>query len=100
VPSPSTLFREEALEYDVRGSRTQGHVLHLSPRWMHWTYWLVVAVCVAGSIYVVCASLHEYATGIALVRDEGRTQVTAISSGTITSIAVQPTRFCRTFHLG
>jgi multidrug efflux pump subunit AcrA (membrane-fusion protein) len=90
VPSPSTLFREEALEYYIHGRRAQGHVLHLSPRWMTWTYWLVVAVCVAGSIYVGCASLHEYATGLALIRDEGRTQVTAISGGTITSIAVQP----------
>jgi multidrug efflux pump subunit AcrA (membrane-fusion protein) len=90
VPSPSALFREEALEYYVRGSRTQGQVLHLSPRWMHWTYWLVVAVCVAGALYVVCANLHDYAIGIALIRDEGRTQVTAISGGTITSITVQP----------
>jgi membrane fusion protein (multidrug efflux system) len=90
VPSPSTLFREEALEHYVRGSRVQGHVLHLSPHWMTWTYWLVIAVCAAGSMYVVCASLHEYATGIAIIRDEGRTQVTAISGGTITSITIQP----------
>ena len=75
MPSSSTLFREEALESYVRSSRLHGHVLDLSPRWMIWTYWLVVAVCVAGSIYGVCASLHEYATGVAILRDEARTQV-------------------------
>jgi len=90
VETPSTLFRDEALTYHLRGSRAQGDVLHLSPRWTHWTYWFLVLVSVAGSLYGVFGSIHEYATGIAIIRDEGRTMVTAITGGTITAIAVQP----------
>ncbi len=90
VESPSTLFRDEAVAYYLRGSRTQGDVLYLSPRWTHWTYWFLVLVSVAGALYGVFGSIHEYAMGIAVIRDEGRTMVTAIAGGTITAIAVQP----------
>ena len=43
----------------LRGSRTQGDVLHLSPRWTHWTYWFLVLVSVAGlSIASSAASMN------------------------------------------
>lgn len=90
MESHSTLFRDEALAYHLRSSRTQGDVLRLSPRWTHWTYWFLVLVSVAGALYGVFGSIHEYATGIAVIRDEGRTMVTAMAGGTITAIAVQP----------
>ena len=90
MESQSTLFRDEALAYHLRGNRTQGDVLHLSPRWTRWTYWFLVLVSVAGALYTVFGRIHEYATGIAVIRDEGRTTVTAITGGTITAIAVQP----------
>jgi membrane fusion protein, multidrug efflux system len=90
VESQSTLFRDEALAYYLRSSRAQGDVLHLSPRWAQWTYWFLVLVSVAGALYTVFGRIHAYATGIAVIRDEGRTMVTAITSGTITAIAVQP----------
>jgi membrane fusion protein (multidrug efflux system) len=70
-----------------------GDVLHLSPYWTHWTYWFLVIVSMAGLTYGICSSLHEYAMGIAVIRDEGRTIVTAITSGTIVSIAVQPGQY-------
>ena len=90
MESSSTLFRDEAVAYYLRSSRTQGDVLHLSPRWTRWTYWFLVLVGVAGALYGVFGRIHEYATGIAVIRDEGRTMVTAITGGTITAIAVQP----------
>src|SRR5215813_1046347 len=93
VHSPSTIFREEAVAYHVRGNRTQGDLLRIAPRWTYWTYWLLVAVFVASSTYIVCGRLNEYATGVAVIRDEGRTLVTASTGGTITSIAVQPGQY-------
>src|SRR5215475_2960461 len=72
VLSSPTIFREEALEYHLRGNRTQGDLLRIAPRWTHWTYWLLVAVFVAGSTYVVFGRLNEYAMGVAIIRDEGR----------------------------
>src|SRR5690349_22788361 len=65
VQSPSTIFREEALEYHVRGNRTQGDLLRIAPRWIDWTYWLLVAVCVASSTDMVFGRINEYATGVA-----------------------------------
>jgi multidrug efflux pump subunit AcrA (membrane-fusion protein) len=90
VHSPSAVFREEAMESHLRGNRTQGDLLRLSPRWTTWTYWLLVAVFLASSIYMVFGRINEYATGVAVIRDEGRTMVTARSGGIVTAIAVQP----------
>src|SRR5215475_5287839 len=72
MESPYTLFRDEAVAYHQRGNRMQGDVLHLSPRWTHWTYWFLVLVSMAGALYSVFGSIHEYATGLAVIRDEGR----------------------------
>jgi multidrug efflux pump subunit AcrA (membrane-fusion protein) len=87
--SQSTIFREEALEYHCLGGRAQGDLLRISSRWTNWAYWLLVAVLVAGSVYVVFGRINEYAIGTAIVRDEGRTIVTALTGGSITEIAVQ-----------
>src|SRR5262245_48669443 len=83
VLSSPTVSREEASACHVRGTRTQADLLRLSPRWTRWTYWLLVAVFVAGSTYVVFGRLNEYATGVAVIRDEGRTMLTASTGGTI-----------------
>jgi len=90
VLSPSTIFREEAIAERLRGSPPEGDLLRISPRWTNWTYWLLVTVFVAGSGYLVFGGINDYATGAALIRDEGRTSVTAITGGTISQIAVQP----------
>jgi len=87
------IFREEALEYHVRRHRTQGDLLRIAPAWTRWTYWFLVAVLVAATTYLVFGRLNEYATGIVVIRDEGRTIVTASTGGTITSIAVQPGQY-------
>ena len=99
--SPSTIFREEAVAYHVRGNRTQGDLLRISPRWTNWIYWLLVAVCVVSSIYMVFGRLNDYATGVAVIRDEGRTMVTASTGGTITAIAVhrRTTKPCRSLEI-
>ena len=75
------------------GNRTQGDLLRIAPHWTHWTYWLLVAVFVAGSTYVIFGRINEYATGVAVIRDEGRTIVTASTGGTITDIAIQPGQY-------
>lgn len=90
MQSQPTIFREEALEHHLRGSRAHGDLLRVSPRWTNWTYWLLVAVFLAGSVYLVFGRLNEYASGVAVIRDEGRTNVTALTGGMIAYIAVQP----------
>jgi membrane fusion protein (multidrug efflux system) len=89
VLNASTVFRQEALEEHFRGSRNRGDLLRISPRWTDWTYWFLVAVFVAGSIYLVFGRINEYATGTAVIRDDWRTPVTALTGGTIAEITVQ-----------
>lgn len=86
----STIFREAAVEHHLRGGRAHGDLLRISPRWTNQAYWLLVAAFAAGAVYLVCGRISEYATGTAIIRDEGRTSVTALVGGTITDIRVQP----------
>jgi membrane fusion protein (multidrug efflux system) len=90
LPSQSTIFREEALEFHLRGSRARGDLLHISPRWTAWTYWLLVAVFFAGLAYVIFGSINKYATGTAIIKDEGHTIITAVAGGAVADITVKP----------
>lgn len=85
-----SIFREEAMEHHLQGNRAQGDLLRISPQWTNWTYRLLVGVFAAGFIYSLFGRFDQYATGIAVIRDEGRTIVTSITGGTITGIAVEP----------
>src|SRR6185369_2324079 len=84
------IFREEALNYYISGNEGQGDLLRISPKWIAWSYWLLLAVLVSGLLYTVLGTLNEYAIGPAVVRVEGKIDLTAISSGTVVSIEVQP----------
>jgi membrane fusion protein (multidrug efflux system) len=85
----TAIFREEALEYRARGSRTPGDLLRISPGWTNPTHWLLVGLFVAGLIYAGFEQANEYATGTAIIRDEARSIVTATVGGTVGSIAVK-----------
>ncbi len=84
------IFRQEAVEHHMRGFAGQGDVLRVSPRWAPWSYRLLLTVFLAALVYVVVGSIHEWSTGVAVVRVEGRTEVTATVAGTVTSVAVEP----------
>ncbi|MFH1131433.1 MAG: PilZ domain-containing protein, partial [Pseudomonadota bacterium] len=84
------VFRKEALDHYTRGERFEGEVLRVSPGWTRWTYWLIVLLVLAGLFYAVLGHINEYARGPAIVRVEGRTLVTAVSSGTVDSVEVNP----------
>jgi biotin carboxyl carrier protein len=85
----SGIFRKEALVAldDHAGS---GELLHLSPSWTRWAYALLVLVIAGAVSFCLFASVGEYATGPAVVRVEGRTDLTAISAGTVAAVEVQP----------
>jgi multidrug efflux pump subunit AcrA (membrane-fusion protein) len=84
------IFRGQALESHSRGYNTEhGNLLQISPAWTTWTYWLLIGLFVAASLYLVIARIDEYAKGIGVIRDDGRTVLTAAASGAIRRIAVQ-----------
>jgi membrane fusion protein (multidrug efflux system) len=83
------LFREEAVQHH-NAYRAQGDLLRISPRWATWAYWLLVAVMATGAVYAVIGTVYEYASGPAVVRMEGRTNLTAKSAGTVAAVLARP----------
>ena len=83
------LFRKEAIAH-YAGTRTEGEILRLTPRWTAWTFGLLVAVFVAAVLYAILGTMDEYATGIALVRVDGRAELTARQAGIVAGVEVEP----------
>jgi hypothetical protein len=61
------LFRAEALEHRARGRDGSGGVLRLGARWLRWSYWLTLALVVAGVGLAASIRTRESTTGPAVV---------------------------------
>ena len=86
----SGLFRTQALQALEEAESASGELLHIAPRWTRWAYW-VLGAAVAGSLsFAAFAFIGEYAGGPAVVRVEGRTDLTANASGIVEAVPVQP----------
>lgn len=85
----SSVFRGEALEASA-ARRTRGDVVRVSPNWVTYSYWLILGSVSAALLYLSLGTVRDYSTGPALVRAEGRTDVTAPIGGTIAEIAASP----------
>jgi membrane fusion protein (multidrug efflux system) len=83
------LFRQEALEFHRQGG-ARGDVLHLTPRAFFWTHWLLVFAMVAIVAYAFVGQIDEYATGPALVRVDGVSEVTAPRPAVVARVEVDP----------
>src|SRR5262249_37984843 len=70
--------------------QSEGDLLRISPSWTRWAYWLLVLVLVAGLLYAVLGTIDEYASGPAVVRVEGRTDITATTAGVVEAVLAQP----------
>lgn len=84
------IFRREALAASKSEQQGEGDPLRVSPGWIRWTYWLVLAVVAAGLLYGMLGTVREYASGPAVIQMAGRTEMRANAAGTITSIEVKP----------
>jgi multidrug efflux pump subunit AcrA (membrane-fusion protein) len=84
-----SLFRPEAVAELERGSK-QGRPLRLIPNWTNAAYWFLVSVSVAALVYVTVAPVAEYAEGPAMVRVEGRLDLTTATGGVVMAVEVQP----------
>src|SRR3954453_282829 len=84
-----SLFLQEAVDHHADGQR-QGRLLRLSPKWTRWSFWLLIVVISTGIAYSALASLNEYASGPAVVRVDGRIDLTAKFAGTVAAVSAQP----------
>jgi len=87
--SDKDIFRKEAIEHHAAPPR-EGDPLRLTPSWTRWTYWLLAGACVTALAYGIAGEVSEYATGPAVVRIEGKTDVTAQAAGVVAAVHVQP----------
>lgn len=83
-----SLFRDEAVGHHAGNVAQHGDVLRLSPRWIHWTYWLLLTLLVSGLLFSMLFSLREWASGPAMVRIEGNRDITATTAGVVTALTV------------
>jgi multidrug resistance efflux pump len=83
------IFREEALAHHTRGG-LRGDVLQLTPRSFFWVHWLLIVLASAIIVFAFIGQLDEYATGPAVVRIEGRDEITAPISAVIERVLVNP----------
>jgi len=85
-----SLFRDEAVNRHAARVSEHGDVLRLSPRWIHWTYGLLLVLLASGVLFSLLFDLREWAGGPAVVQIEGNRDLTANAAGVVTSLAVMP----------
>ncbi|HWE31793.1 MAG TPA: HlyD family efflux transporter periplasmic adaptor subunit [Polyangia bacterium] len=86
---PVVIFRREATEHHA-ASLTSDQLLRLGPGWTRWTFWLMALAAVAGLAFASVVRVKEYASGPAIVRVEGRLELTAPFAATVANVLVQP----------
>jgi len=83
-------YRQEAVEYHLSEKGGKGDVLQLTPVWIRWTYRLIILFSLVGIAFLCVGQVHEYAAGPAVIRAQGRSDITAHISATVTEVTVQP----------
>ncbi|HUH04789.1 MAG TPA: HlyD family efflux transporter periplasmic adaptor subunit [Kofleriaceae bacterium] len=83
------LFRREAVER-YAGAGRYGDVVRVSPNWVSWSYWVIVALIVAAVGYAAIGTVDEYSAGPAVIRVAGRAEITANIDATLASVHVEP----------
>jgi membrane fusion protein (multidrug efflux system) len=83
------LYRKEALDAHL-GREGDGQVLRLVPDWAGWTFGLLACASLFALCYALVGTIDEYASGVAVVRVQGRRELTARSAGTVATVEAQP----------
>jgi len=86
----TSIFRKEALEDHETKYGWEGDLLRVSPTWMTWVFRLLVACVASALLYSILGSVNEYASGPAVIRNSGQTQLTARLPGVVSAVDVVP----------
>lgn len=84
----SSLYRQEALDYQNRGSAKDGEALIALPIWLRRSNWVILAAIVVGLCYSILAKVHEYAAGPVLIRARNKITLTSETGGLVRSVEV------------
>ena len=83
------LFRAAALDERARWG-DEGDILRTDKRPVRWAYRILAGTAIFTVLFICLFDVHEYATGAAVVRVDGRRAVTATHPGTVEMVLVQP----------
>ncbi len=83
------LFRAEAVQAHTQ-SRHRSDVVRVSPGWVRWTYWLMIALLIVSGAYLLIGEVDQHSSGHAIVRLHDRSDVVAPLHGALVGVAVQP----------
>jgi membrane fusion protein (multidrug efflux system) len=83
------LFRREAVER-YAGAGRYGDVVRVSPTWVSWSYWVIVALIACAVGYAAIGTVDEYSAGPAVIRVAGRTEITSNIDATLASVHAEP----------
>lgn len=85
--SADPMFREEAVQ--AQALPRWGDVVRVSPAWVSWAYWVLVAAILASLGYVSVGTVSTYSAGPAIIRSTSRGEVVARSPGIVTEVLVE-----------
>ena len=89
VEMAAGMYRVEALEALMR-HRGHGELARIESPWVSWSYRVLVGLCALAVLYGAVVQVADYASGPALVRLGGRTEVAATRPGTVAEVLVAP----------
>jgi hypothetical protein len=72
MTEPPSLFRREALDFKA-GQLGPGDVLRIDPPWSRWSYWVVLALVVAGVVVTTTVHTSKTTSGPTLINVRERT---------------------------
>ena len=81
------IYRQEAALANATAG-TSGDVVRVSPPWIAWSYWGLVAVLLGLGVFVSLAEIPDYSSGPVVIRESGRTEVLSPVSGNIEKVLV------------
>jgi membrane fusion protein (multidrug efflux system) len=90
VSAAPHIFRAEALAHAAGARAQDADVLRVAPHWTRAAYPLLMLVAIASVLFLVFASVHEYASGPAVVWVKGRVDLTATSPATVRDVEARP----------
>jgi membrane fusion protein (multidrug efflux system) len=88
VQGKKSIYRQEALDHHTQ-VREEGDILHISPAWTEWVYWLLLGILCIGALYCVVGTVDEYAAGPAVVQMEGKVDLTSPGAGLVSTVLVK-----------
>lgn len=83
-------YRREALATFMSGDSDESPVLAQNDQLTQWTYWILLLGLFSLLAYLFLGRIHDYAAGPGVIRASDRSEINALSEGTVSDVLVSP----------